>query len=256
MKPRVICLPGGVAPAAQRYGPLRAAVGDDAELYVKDLEVYRVATPPPSYSVELELDAIDSFADSNGLERFHLLGYSGGGFLSLAYAGTRPRRIQSLSLFEPARIPGPPTPEESAGFDAVAKKVSGLDGPAFMSAFVRAQLKPGVEPPPPPTSTSPEMQKRPAGIAALMRSFTAYQFSRSNLEAGRFPVFLGYGDLTDEAEAVRAGVLARLFADIRIRRFAGVHHFVPPEQIYTPEHVRLLLDHWQRAEASAAQLAL
>jgi hypothetical protein len=27
MRPRVICLPGGVAPAAQRYAPLIAAVG-------------------------------------------------------------------------------------------------------------------------------------------------------------------------------------------------------------------------------------
>jgi pimeloyl-ACP methyl ester carboxylesterase len=258
MRPRVVCLPGGVAPAAQRYSPLRAGVGDDAELYLKDLEVYRDPRPPAGYSVDLELNAIDSYADSNSLERFHLLGYSGGGFLSLAYAGTRPQRTQSLSLFEPARIPGPSTPEESVGVDALAKKLSGLEGPAFMSAFVREQLKPGVEPPPPPapTSTSPEMQKRPAGIAAMMHAFSAYQFDRSNLEACPFPVFLGYGDLTYEAESVRAGVLARLFADIHIKRFAGVHHFVAPEQIYTPDHARLLLDHWRRAETSAPQLAL
>lgn len=252
----MICLPGGVAPAAQRYAPLLAAVGEDAELYLKDLEVYRDATPPADYSVEPELDAIDSYADSHSLERFHLLGYSGGGFLSLAHAGSRPRRIKSLSLFEPARIPGPLTPEESAGFEGLAKKLKGLEGPAFVAAFVREQLKAGVEPPPPPTSTSPEMQKRPAGIAAMMQAFSDYRFDRSLLEASQFAVFLGYGDLTYEAESVRAGVLARLFADIHIRRFAGVHHFVAPEEIYTPDHVRLLLDHWRRAEASASQLAL
>lgn len=256
MKPRVVCLPGGVAPAGQRYAPLRAAVGEDAELYLKDLEVYRDVTAPAGYSVEMELGAIDTFADSHDLERFHLLGYSGGGFLSLAYAGTRRQRIQSLSLFEPAGIPGPMTPEESAAFDGLAEKLEGLEGAAFVAAFVREQLKPGVEPPPPPTSTSPEMQKRPAGIAALMRAFTAYRFDRSDLEACPFPVFLGYGDLTYDAEAVRVAVLARLFTDIHIRRFAGVHHFVPPEQIYTPDHVRMLLDLWRRAKTSAPQLAL
>src|SRR5690349_11777258 len=230
MKPQVLCLPGGVAPAVQRYAPLLAAIGDRADLHLKDLEVYREAKPPTGYSVEMELAAIDSFADEHGLTRFHLLGYSGGGFLSLAYAGTRPSRIQSLAVFEPARIPGPKTPEESAADDALGARLKGLEGPAFMSAFVRGQLKPGVEPPPPPTSTSPEMQKRPAGIAALMQAFTVFDFDRSRLEAAPFPAFLGYGDLTHEVESIRAGVLARLFADIQVRRFAGVHHFVPPEQ--------------------------
>ncbi|TMG69279.1 MAG: alpha/beta hydrolase [Chloroflexi bacterium] len=256
MKPQVICLPGGVAPAAQRYGPLRAAVGDDADLYMKDLEVYREAKPSSGYSVEVELEAIDTFAAEHNLERFHLLGYSGGGFLSLAYAGTRRERIRSLALFEPASIPGPLTHEESAGFDALVQRLKGLEGPAFMAAFVREQLKPGVEPPPPPASTSPEMAKRPAGIAALIQAFNDYRFDRSQLETSSFPVFLGYGDLTSDAESVRAAVLAHLFADIHVRRFAGVHHFVAPEQIYTLEHVRLLLNLWRRGEASATQLPL
>jgi len=252
----VICLPGGVAPAAQRYAPLLTAVGDGAELHLKDLEVYRNEAPPADYSVQLELDAIDRFADANSLDRFHLLGYSGGGFMSLAYAGTRPRRIISLALFEPASIPGLLTQEESAGFGALAEKLRGLDGPDFMAAFVREQLKPGVEPPPAPKSTSPEMQKRPAGIAAMMRAFRTYQFERSMLEACQFPVFLAYGDLTHESESTRAGVLARLFQDIHVRRFPGIHHFVPPDQIYTATHVRSLLDHWRRAEELAPQLPL
>src|SRR5438876_5859870 len=256
MNPQVICLPGGVAPAAQRYGPLRVAVGDDADLYMKDLEVYREAKPSSGYSVEVELEAIDTFAAEHNLERFHLLGYSGGGFLSLAYAGTRRERIRSLALFEPASIPGPLTHEESAGFDALVQRLKGLEGPAFMAAFVREQLKPGVEPPPAPKSTSPEMQKRPAGIAAMMRAFRTYQFERSMLEACQFPVFLAYGDLTHESESTRAGVLARLFQDIHVRRFPGIHHFVPPDQIYTATHVRSLLDHWRRAEELAPQLPL
>jgi hypothetical protein len=88
----------------------------------------------------------------------------------------------------------------------------------------------------------------------MTRAFTAYSFDRDRLRAGEFPVYLGYGDLTNEYEEVQASVLARFFADIRIQRFAGVHHFVPPEQIYTPAHVQALEELWARS--SAAELAL
>src|SRR5712692_9344422 len=83
-RPQVICLPGGVAPAAERYAPLVGSLAGAADLYVKDLEVYARDKPAPDYSVELELRAVDDFADARGLNRFHLVGYSGGGFLSLA----------------------------------------------------------------------------------------------------------------------------------------------------------------------------
>ena len=254
MSINVICLPGGVAPAAQRYGPLKEVVDGRAELHLKDHELYRGDAPPADYSVEMELEAIDRFADSLGLDRFHLVGYSGGGFLSLAYAGTRPRRLLSLAIFEPARVPGKPTPEEQAATDSLSAQLEGLEGSAFMTAFVRGQLKPGVEAPPSPPRPAPGMEKRPAGIAAMTRAFTAYSFDRDRLRTCKFPVYLGYGDLTNDFEEIQAAVLARLFADIRIQRFAGVHHFVPPEQIYTPAHVQAIEELWARS--SAAELAL
>ena len=253
-RPQVICIPGSVAPAAQRYRPLTDAVGDAAELHMKDLEVYREATPPADYSIEEELAAIDRFAESKGLGRFHLVGYSGGGFISLAYSGTHPERILSLGLFEPARIPGRLTAEEQAFFTEIERKLDGLHGDQFMATFVREQVRPGVVlAPPPPGPVSPEMQKRPAGIAALVKAFDAYRFERDLLVAAPFPVFYGYGDLSHEEQALKAGILARLFADFRVHRYAGVHHFVPPEQIYTPQHVSALLALWHGAETSAAQ---
>ena len=248
MKPQVIGIPGSVAPAAQRYQPLVQRVGDAAAIHLKDLEVYREATPPADYSIEEELAAIDRFAGANGLERFHLVGYSGGGFVSLAYAGTRPERLLSLALFEAARIPGELTPEERAFFAFLEGRLAGLHGPDFMATFVREQVKPGVQASPPAGPVTPEMQKRPAGIAALLRAFEAYRFDRDLLQAARFPVDYGYGDLSHEEQALKAGVLARLFSDIHVHRFAGVHHFVPPDQIYTPAYADMLLEHWRRAE--------
>ena len=256
MKPRVICVPGSVAPAAQRYKPLLDGVSGEADLHLKDLEVYREPKPPADYSIDEELSAVDRLADGLGLDRFHLVGYSGGGFISLAYAGTRPKRILSLSLFEPAQIPGQLTEAEEAFFAALRQKLDGLEGDHFMAAFVREQVKPGaVLAPPPPGPVSPEMQKRPAGIAALIRAFEAYAFDREILRAAPFPVFYGYGDLSHPEQALKAGILAQLFADIQVHRYAGVHHFVPPEMIYTPDHVRLLLEHWRRAEELVPQLS-
>lgn len=256
MKPQVICVPGSVAPAAQRYRPLIESIGGAADLYVKDLEVYREAAPPANYSIHEELEAIDRLADSKRLDRFHLVGYSGGGFISLAYAGTRRQRLISLALFEPARIPGGLTDQERDYFTALERKLDGLHGDAFMSTFVGEQVKPGAALPPPPSGpVSPEMQKRPAGIAAMMKAFRAYPFDRDLLQTAPFPVFYGYGDLSHQEQALKAGILAQLFEDIRVRRYHGVHHFVPPEMIYTPEHAAMLLDHWRRAESGVPQLS-
>jgi pimeloyl-ACP methyl ester carboxylesterase len=253
MKPQVICVPGSVAPAAQRYGPLIQKVGDAADLHLKDLEVYREAAPPAGYSIDEELGAIDRLADSKDLDRFHLVGYSGGGFISLAYSGTRPQRILSLALFEPAQIPGKLTAEEQAFFSTLERKLQGLQGDEFMAMFVREQVKPGATvAPPPPGPVSPEMRKRPAGIAALINAFRAYPFDREALRTVSSPVFYGYGDLSHPEQALKAGILAQLFPDVHVNRYAGVHHFVPAEQIYTPEHARTLLDLWRSAEGSAS----
>jgi pimeloyl-ACP methyl ester carboxylesterase len=256
MKPQVICVPGSVAPAGQRYGPLIERVGDEADLYLKDLEVYREATPPSTYSIDEELTAIDRLADAKGLDRFHLVGYSGGGFISLAYSGTRPQRLLSLALFEAAQIPGELTDAERQFYAGLEQKLEGLSGDAFMSTFIREQVKPGaVVAPPPPGPVSPEMQKRPAGIAALIRAFRAFPFDRDLFRAAQFPVLYAYGDLSHEEQALKPGILAQLFPDIHVRRYAGVHHFVPPQQIYTADHAALMLEHWRRADRSASELS-
>lgn len=241
----VIALPGGVMPAAIRYAPLQAAVSDAADFHFKDLEVYTGDAPPPGYSITTEVDALARFADSFGLERFHLVGYSGGGFVSLAFAGAYPKRLLSLALFEPARVPGALTPEEAALDDRFRRGMAGLTGPDFMRAFVSLQLREGVEAPPPPSGPpAPWMRTRPAGLAAMVQAFVEYPFDRNRLRACDFPVFLGYGDETNEFEEEKAAVLARLLPDIRIRRFKGIHHFVPPERIYNAEHVDLIRQLW------------
>ena len=101
--------------------------------------------PPPGYSIEAEVEALGRFADSLGLERFHLLAYSGGGFISLAFAGTHPERLLSLAVFEPAGVPGEPTAEEADLRRKLNEALAGLTGGDFIRTFMEAQVKPGVE---------------------------------------------------------------------------------------------------------------
>jgi pimeloyl-ACP methyl ester carboxylesterase/ketosteroid isomerase-like protein len=234
-------------PAAQRYAALAGAVGEGVKLHLKDLEVYSGEEPPPGYSIEMEVEALTRFADSLGLSRFHLLGYSGGGFMSLAFAGAHPERLLSLALFEPASIPGPLSAEEAELYRRLDRELAGKSGPEFMRSFVTLQVKEGVEVPPPAGPPAPWMSKRPAGLAAMMKAFGAHPFDREQLRRCEFPVFLGYGDQTGVHEEIRAGILARLLPDVHVRRFAGVHHFVPPEEIYSAEHVAALQQLWASA---------
>src|SRR2546425_9016522 len=99
MKPQVICIPGSVAPAAQRYAALTTAVGHKADLHLKELEVYSGSVPPANYSIEMELAGLDRLAGSLRLQHFHLFGYSCGGVVSLSYAGPPPHPPRSLRLF-------------------------------------------------------------------------------------------------------------------------------------------------------------
>jgi pimeloyl-ACP methyl ester carboxylesterase len=240
----VIALPGGVMPAAMRYTPLTTALAGKVDFHLKDLEVYASEEPPADYSIEAEVEAVTRFADSVRLRRFHLLGYSGGGFVSLAFAGTHPDRLLSLTLFEPASVPGQLTAEEAELYSRLRSTLAGLSGPDFMRSFMELQVRPGVELSPPAGPPPPWMRNRPAGIAAMLAAFGAYPFDRNQLRRCDFPVFLGYGDLTGEHEAIRAGVLAQLLPDLHVRRFAGIHHFVTPEEIYSKDHLRALSDLW------------
>src|SRR4051794_17402091 len=114
MGPRAILLPGGVMPADIAYGALIDALGDDVEAIAKDLEVYAGPEPPPDYTLEHEIGGLLRTAQDAGFDRFHLVGYSGGGASSLAFAAVHGERLLSLALLEPAWAGNERTPVEEA----------------------------------------------------------------------------------------------------------------------------------------------
>jgi pimeloyl-ACP methyl ester carboxylesterase len=247
-----VLLPGVVLPAELAYPALVEALGDRARALAKELEVYSAGQPAAGYTLDLEVEGILRTADQAGFERFHLVGYSGGGAASLVFAAEHPQRLLSLALMEPAWAgnSGLSAPEVAvwAEFD----RIMGLPPEERMADFVRAQLRPGVAPPPPPDGPPPPwMATRPAGVAAMIGAFKSYDLDQGRLRAFTGPVYYAVGGLSNpDYYARQADRLGDLFPDFALEVYEDRHHFDPPHRA-EPERVAAALERlWARAAPS------
>lgn len=244
-----ILLPGGVMPADLAYGPLLEALGGDVEAIAKDLEVYAGPEPPPGYTLEHEIAGVVRTARDAGFDRFHLVGYSGGGASSLAFAAKHPERLLSLALIEPAWMGNDGlSPEEQVvwrEFDRIAT----LPSEEMMPAFVAMQLAPGVEAPPAPPGPPPWMATRPAGLRALMGTFRSSTLDLDRLRTFEQPVYFALGGRSNPRYYGLMAKRARaVFPNFTLDVFEERHHFDPPHRI-EPERTALALRaHWARAD--------
>ncbi|MGH2596441.1 MAG: alpha/beta fold hydrolase [Actinomycetota bacterium] len=185
---RAILLPGSVLPAELAYASLVAALGSDAEVVAKELEVYATEEVPRDYTLDLEIAGALREADGRGWDRFHLVGYSGGGAAALAVAARHPERLSSLALLEPAWAGRwEMSPAEQALWREY-DRIETLLPDEMMRAFMRLNVKPSVELPPSPSGDPPPwMAKRPGGIRAFMETFRTYDLDRDALRASVTP---------------------------------------------------------------------
>ena len=246
---QVVLLPGGVLPAEPAYAALLQVLGERVDPVVKDLEVYSGNQPPADFSLNTEVDGVLREADRHGFGRFHLVGYSGGGASSLAFAAVHGERLLSLALLEPAWAGSERTPAEQAVWQRF-RALEPLPSDQFMSGFVRLQLAPGVEPPPVPEGPPPPwMAKRPAGLRALIHAFDHADLDLEALRAFDPPVYFALGGRSNPDYYGRmAERLAAIFPDFTTETFADRHHFDPPHRIEPERLANSLLALWQRAE--------
>jgi pimeloyl-ACP methyl ester carboxylesterase len=188
-------------------------------------------------------------AQEAGFDRFHLVGYSGGGASSLAFAAKHPERLLSLALLEPAWMGNDDlTPEEQDLWRQFAR-ITTLPPAEMMSAFVAAQLAPGVEPPsPPPGPPPPWMATRPAGLRAFINAFTSSTLDLDALGAFQPPVYFALGGRSNPNYYARiAGRARTIFPDFTLEVFDERHHFDPPHRIEPERSAQALRALWARA---------
>jgi len=250
---RVILLPGVILPADLAYGALIDALDDEVEAVAKDLEVYAGDEPPGDYSLDDEIAGVVREADARGWERFHLVGYSGGGAAALAAAARHPDRLLSLALLEPAWAGDWDLSEAERAVWREFERLDALTRDEFVAAFVRLQLRPGVTPPAPaPGPPPPWMAKRTAGIRAFTRTFWTYDLDQESLRRFDRPVYYALGGLSNPDQYGEiAERLSRVFGDFTREVFEERHHFDPPHRIEPERLAGSLRTLWKRAEASA-----
>ena len=251
--PKVMLLPGSGLPAELSYGRLVSVLGPGVETLVKDLEVYREDSPPPDYSLDTEVDGVLREADARGWSRFHLVGYSAGGAVALACAASHPARLLSLGLVEPpwgGRWDWSPEHERLwAEYDELDHLPPEQRVPAFMRLQVRSEVQlPGPPPGPPPLW----MKQRPAGIRALLRTFTTYDLGRDALAAFDRPVYLALCGLSNPVQFGEvAERLGNVFPDFTVEVFAERHHFDSPHSSEPDRLATSLRRIWSRGDQPA-----
>ena len=251
---RAILLPGGVLPAEAAYKSLLAELGPDADARIKDLEVYENDQPPPDFSLGMEVDGIQRFADAVKFDRFHLVGYSGGGASSLAFTAAHPDRVLSLALLEPAWAGNEGLSSEEQEVRRTFRTLAGLPPADFMASFTKFQLKPGVKPPSPPEGPPPPwMARRPAGLTAFLHAFDTGHLDIERLRHYARPVYFALGGLSNpDYYGQMAERLSRVFRDFTLETYPDRHHFDPPHRIEPAKVAGALRRLWQRAEPPSA----
>jgi pimeloyl-ACP methyl ester carboxylesterase len=247
---RVILLPGSVLPGDLAYGSLVTALGPDTDALVKELEVYATPEAPPDYTLDLEVGGVLRDADERGWERFHVVGYSGGGAAALAFAASHSERLASLALLEPAWAGRWDLSPSEQGLWLEYDRLEALPPDQFMRAFMRLNLKPEVELPPRPSGDPPPwMAKRPGGIRAFMKTFKTYELDHEALARFDRPVYFALGGLSnpDQFGAI-ATRLSRVFPDFELEVFHERHHFDPPHRIEPERLADSLRALWRRAD--------
>ncbi|MGY3564434.1 alpha/beta fold hydrolase [Sinomonas sp. RB5] len=235
---RVLLLPGSVLPAALAYGALitalRDRLGDAVQPVAKDLEVYAGPTPPAGYSLDTEVAGVVRAALELGWDRFHLVGYSGGGAAALAVAAAHPELLQSLALLEPAWAGNWGWSSAHRALWEQYRELDGLGPDEFMARFVRLGVRPGVTAglPVPGGEQPPWMAQRPAGIRAFLQTFSTYDLDRSALARFDRPVYFALGGLSNPDDYGEiADRLSGVFRRFRLEVFPDRHHFDPPHRV-------------------------
>jgi pimeloyl-ACP methyl ester carboxylesterase len=252
----VVLLPGAGLPADLAYRELLAALGDGVTPLLVDLALFADEVPPPNYSLDLEVSAVAAAADTAGYDAFHLVGFSAGGAVALAFAAHAPTRVRSLALIEPAWAGNEGlAPQEQALWGAFRRAMA-LPVEDRMAEFLRLHLPAGAPPPPTaaPSPAPPWAARRPRGLPTLVAAFGRHRLDLDALHSLAGPALVVVGGRSNPDYFAReAGRLLDVLPDCEVEVYAERHHFDPPHQAEAARMARSLHRLWARGLRDGAR---
>jgi hypothetical protein len=121
----------------------------------------------------------------------------------------------------------------------------------MMPAFMRAQMREGVDPPPMPEGPPPPwMADRPAGVAAFVRALSKADVPVDRLKAYDRPVYYSRNSLSNETWERKAERLGELFPNMTVELYEGLSH-LNTSHAAEPERVAVALRRLWALEATA-----
>ncbi|GIJ50797.1 hypothetical protein Val02_76830 [Virgisporangium aliadipatigenens] len=219
----LICL-NGVVPAHLTFAALARTLGFGE---LRDLAGYAPSLPE-RYSLTTELTTLSSAIGAR--PAVHLLGYSAGASVALAYAVRHPATVATLTLIEPPWT-GLPDP---SGFTARMDEIM-LHTPPEQRwpVFHELLTRPGSDIPPPPTSPPAWAHERVDRGGDIWRALRATSLTPAQIGAFTRPVYLPYADDSHPFFADTAHTLAELFPAARVDEYHGNH--IRPPHVSEPE---------------------
>jgi pimeloyl-ACP methyl ester carboxylesterase len=220
----LVCV-NGVVPPELTFARLVREVAE-RPVRLHDLVGYSELLPP-GYGVETEIDALDQVVDRPAA---HLLGYSAGASVALAFASARPDRVASLTLVEPPWVGAP----DGSGFQRHMDEVM-LHTPAERrwEEFHRLLTRPGADVPPPPPNPPPWAARRIARGEQVWEALRAHLIGADRLAALTAPVFLPVAADSHPWFTDAAHRLAAQLPSATVEVFPGNH--VRPPHVGEPE---------------------
>ena len=220
----MICI-GAVAPAARTYARLQRLLNREAHLILKDLEGYRQPLAE-EYGLHTEIEALTRVADAAGLQHFHLVGFSAGGSVALAFALAYPERVHSLTLIEPAWIGNDAWGEVEAAYLTTVDEAMQLPVLQRGHALLMAMSPPGTNPSMIP---SPDwLLERSEHFEPIWRSFREATLDIRALRSFLAPVYLPVGDKSHPRFTLAAHWLASVFRRSWVDIYQGQSHLDAP----------------------------
>ncbi|MEA2615189.1 MAG: hypothetical protein QOE72_972 [Chloroflexota bacterium] len=217
-----------VAPSSARSTFRRVLDVLDAPIdaLFKDMEVTSGDGPQLDWTLQMEVEALQAVTGRAAPGPFHLVGYSGGAAVALAFVASHGDRVRTLTLIEPPWVGNDSwSTSEAAFWEAYDRAMALTDAEAALEAFAVVMRGPGVP--------GPSILPRDPRQVALLRSrlrivgvgYRRAVLDRSALGSFNRPVYLPVGGRSTPRMAAAAALLVGCFPNAQIEMYDDCDHF-------------------------------